>query len=121
MCALSMAPSIASAMRRKSSAFIYSDLLGALSGPGFDLLREVPLMPFRILGAIAAVAVKRVCGVFKDLSARLPGAFKMLVHIFDVDVEVLCCLAEPLRMLFIRGWGSLHYHVVPQLHGGRLD
>src|SRR2546425_11741742 len=94
MCALSMAPSIASAMRRKSSAFIYSDLLGALSGPGFDLLREVPLMPFRILGAIAAVAVKRVCGFFQDLSARLPGAFKMLVHIVDADVEVLCCLAE---------------------------
>src|SRR2546422_7589686 len=108
MCALSMAPSIASAMRRKSSAFIYSDLLGALSGPGFDHPREVPLMPFRILGAIAAVAVKRVCGVFKDLSARLPGAFKMLVHIFDLCVEGLCCLAEPLRILLLPAWVSHH-------------
>src|SRR2546426_8904832 len=102
MCALSMAPSIASAMRPKSSAFIYSDLLGALSGPGFDLLREVPLMPFRILGAIAAVAVKRVGGVFQDLSARPPGAFKMLFPIVDIAVEGLCCLAEPLPILLLR-------------------
>jgi len=61
----------------------------ALSGLGFELLREVPLMAFGILGAIAAGAIRRVCGLCEDLCARLFGARKMSVNIVDVDVEAL--------------------------------
>src|SRR6266702_6966662 len=88
-----------------------------LSGPGFELLREVPLMPFRILGAIAPVAVKRVFRLFKDLSARLLGAFKMLVHIVDIDVEALCRVAEPLRIPILRARISHHDEVIAEFHG----
>jgi hypothetical protein len=61
----------------------------ALSGLGFELLREVPLMAFGILGAIAACAVRRVCGLCEDLGPGLFGACKMFVNIVDVDVEAL--------------------------------
>src|SRR5216117_3769033 len=37
----------------------------------FDVRREVPVVPFRIFGRVAAVAVELVLGHLEDLRARL--------------------------------------------------
>src|SRR6266567_4164034 len=73
-----------------------------------NVLREVPVMPFRIRGAVAAVAVEHILGFLKDHSARLPGLFIMLVHIANIDVQALRHTAEPLRILIIRTGASHH-------------
>src|SRR5258708_26282375 len=83
--------------------------------PGFlfrlwplNLLRKIPLMTFRILGAVTAMTILSVRGLLEDMSARFPGALKVLVNILDIDVKALRGLAEPLRVAITAAWAPHH-------------
>src|SRR5205814_2321976 len=59
---------------------------------------KVPSMAFGIFRSVTARAVWRIRGLFDDHGSRFSGALAMPVHIFDIDVEVLCDVAKPLRV-----------------------
>ena len=81
-----------------------------------NVLSEVPLMPLGVGGAVAAVAIELVFGLGKYRSTRFPRAFEVSVHVFDVDVEVLSRLAQPLRILVFGSRVSHHDYPVAEFH-----
>src|SRR5258706_9133904 len=86
-----------------------------------NLLREVPLMSFRIFSAITAMAISRIRGLLEDHSAGFLRTLEMFVHVLHIDVQALCRLAEPLRVP-IPGSGTPHHdHVIAKLHRGVID
>jgi len=55
----------------------------------FDFVGEIPLMPFRVLRPIPAMAVERIFEFFENLRSRFLGACKMVTCIVHFDVENL--------------------------------
>ena len=66
------------------------------------MLRKIPLVPLRILGAVAAVAVELVFGFVENLRAGLLRSPEMLIHIVHEHVEALGHLAELARVPRVR-------------------
>src|ERR1041384_778606 len=81
-----------------------------------NMLSEIPLMTFRVFGAIAAVSVELVLRLLDDLRPCLFCRVVMLVHIVDYDVKALGYLPEVFRVLIVWSRVAHHHHGVAQLH-----
>src|SRR5437016_1569543 len=81
-----------------------------------DVLGKGPVVPLDIRRSVGPVAVELVLGLGEDGGTGALGALEVLVHVVDVDVHVLCHMAEALRVLKL-GAGVPHHHdTVCQLH-----
>ena len=60
----------------------------------FDFAEEIPLMPFRVLRPIPAMAVERIFEFFDNLRSRFLGTCKMVTCIVHFDVDNLRAFAE---------------------------
>src|SRR5947207_6408453 len=81
-----------------------------------DVLGKVPVVPLDIRRSVGPVAVELVLGLGEDGGTGALGALEVLVHVVNVDVHVLCHVAEALRVLKL-GAGVPHHHdTVCQLH-----
>ena len=78
-------------------------------------------MAFRICGAIAAMAIGGAGRLFEDRCACFPRMLEVLVHILHIPIEVLRCLAEPLRVPIAGGGTPHHDQVIAKLHRGMID
>jgi hypothetical protein len=81
----------------------------------------MPLMSFGIFGAVAAVTVRRIFGLFENCRTRPPGPLEVRVHVFYIDVKALRCLTEPFRILIFRTGAAHHDQVVAEFHRGVMD
>src|SRR5713101_4342382 len=74
-----------------------------------DVLGKVPVVPLDIRRSVGPVAVELVLGLGEDGGTGALGALEVLVHVVNVDVHVLCHVAEALRVLKL-GAGVPHHH-----------
>src|SRR5262249_29741833 len=79
-------------------------------------LGKVPLLAFRIFRAISTVTVFFVSRLFKYLRASLLCSLKMLVYVFNIDVERMRRLSEALRAFILRARVPHHNNVITELH-----
>src|SRR5205823_6460423 len=81
-----------------------------------DVLGKVPVVTLDIRRSVGPVAVELILGLGEDGGTGALGALEVLVDVVNVDVHILCHVAEALRVLKLGARVPHHHDTCGQLH-----